>query len=106
MLASFEDLRDNMLDYFSHVKDLEEITEDNFFDAVVEVSDSAIDIYTYDLLDSVKELHNVGAFDEVDFGESEDITGLIMSAQYNYYFEILMENYSLELMIKDLEEEE
>lgn len=105
MLASFEDLRENMLDYFSYVKNLEEITEDAYEDAVIEVCDNMVDIYTYDLLKSVEELYQVGAFDEVDMSESQDIIGLISLAQYRYYYETLQEAYSYDSMIEDLKEE-
>jgi hypothetical protein len=89
-LCSYEDLRDEFLEYDSGY----------ICDIISEIADSNVDIYNYDLMQSVKDLYNSGAYEGMmqEFGSSNDLIKDLQQAQYYYNSTLLYDNYD-ELLV-------
>lgn len=96
---------ENKNDVFEQIKDelpQHEITnEDQFTDAIYEITDNMVDIYTADLFDSVEFLYEQGLLDEVH----GDLLQAIRGAQYEYFQDVVAEHYN-QLYDSVLENEE
>lgn len=97
MLENKNDLFEQIKDELQH----HEITnEDQFTDAIYQITEDMIDIYTADLFDSVEFLYEHGLLDEVH----GDLLQAIRGAQYEYFQDIVADHYS-ELLNSVLEDE-
>lgn len=89
----FEQIKDELQEY--------EITnEDQFTDAIYQITENMIDIYTADVFDSVEFLYEQGLLDEVH----GDLLQAIRGAQYEYFQDVVAEHYN-ELLNSVLEDE-
>lgn len=89
----FEQIKDELQEY--------EITnEDQFTDAIYQITENMIDIYTADVFDSVEFLYEQGLLDEVH----GDLLQAIREAQYEYFQDVVAEHYN-ELLNSVLEDE-
>ena len=97
--ASLEDLKIEFLDYDSGY----------IGDVITEIADNNIDIYYSDIIDSVRDCYDSGAYEEAinNFESSGDLMKDIQLAQYTYYSDLLYEHLDevIEYYIKSKLEE-
>ena len=88
MIDNLKDAKEQLTDYYANKKELKEAIEsDNISDTVSELADGNVDLYTYNLLEWVKEGYNYveDGISELGFPESDgkpDFIKAIMAGQY------------------------